>query len=215
MSFFCEHDHGCVFVKNANLDGCSNVGCVDWFVENTAADYAANKKNWSQILLSAAAFAVSFLSLEHKTEVCHFFQLLRRHFSFKAFFCVVKPSVCWLDWDVGIWDVMSPCHPSRWCQRWWLYWQWWWCLWCQRWWLLQSSKQLFQLASRQCQRWGAARTGAAKIGQHCPSISCIGDDRIMVMVMVSGWWWQFWMSDDYDDDFEWAVMMMILSVTER
>ena len=79
---FCEHDHGCVFVKNANLDGCSNVGCVDWFVENTAADYAANKKNWSQILLSAAAFAVSFLSLEHKTEVCHFFQLLRRHFSF-------------------------------------------------------------------------------------------------------------------------------------
>ena len=22
---FCEHDHGCVFVKNANLDGCSNV----------------------------------------------------------------------------------------------------------------------------------------------------------------------------------------------
>ena len=64
----------CAFVKNANLDGCSNVDCVDWFVENTAADYAANKKNWSQILLSAAAFAVSFLSLGHKTEVCHFFQ---------------------------------------------------------------------------------------------------------------------------------------------
>ena len=33
---FCEHDHGCVFVKNANLDGCINVDCVDGFVENNA-----------------------------------------------------------------------------------------------------------------------------------------------------------------------------------
>ena len=29
---FCEHDHGCVFVKNANLDGCSNVDCVDGWI---------------------------------------------------------------------------------------------------------------------------------------------------------------------------------------